>query len=80
LNATVNEPVNVTENVTENRNKIILKLIRQNNNITTTELSKILNVARRTIARDIDNLKNNGKVKRVGSDKGGYWEIIELNN
>ncbi|MDA3779207.1 MAG: HTH domain-containing protein [Bacteroidales bacterium] len=80
MNATVNEPVNVTENVTENRNKIILKLIRQNNNITTTELSKILNVARRTIARDIDNLKNNGKVKRVGSDKGGYWEIIELNN
>jgi ATP-dependent DNA helicase RecG len=76
----LNATVNATVNVTENRNKIILKLIRQNNNITTTELSKILNVARRTIARDIDNLKNNGKVKRVGSDKGGYWEIIELNN
>ncbi len=59
-----------TEEVKKQEDIILCIMI--NNNITTTELSKILNVARRTIVIDIDNLKNNRKLKRIGSDKGGY--------
>jgi len=36
----------------------------------------MLNVNRRTIARDIESLKNEGKLIRVGGDKGGYWDVI----
>ena len=67
---------NVTENVTENRERLILNIIKENKNITTTELSKKLNVTRRTIARNIDNLKNKNKLERKGPDKGGYWIVI----
>ncbi|MCA1759739.1 MAG: HTH domain-containing protein [Bacteroidales bacterium] len=51
-------------------------LIKNNKGITTGILAKHLKVTRRTIARDIENLKIAGKVRRIGSDKSGYWEII----
>jgi predicted HTH transcriptional regulator len=31
----------------------------------------------RTIARAIKRLQESGRLKRVGSDKTGHWEIIE---
>lgn len=43
---------------------------------TTTILAQMLNVNRRTIARNIESLKNEGKLIRVGGDKGGYWDVI----
>ena len=68
---------NVTESVTENREDSILRLIKNNKTITTSKLAQQLNVTRRSIARDIENLKNAGKLKRMGSDKGGFWEIVQ---
>ena len=73
----VNVPENVTENVTENnRFKRIIELIKNDNKITTTNIAKILQVTRRTIARDLDNMKSNGLIKRIGPDKGGYWKVL----
>ncbi len=66
----------VTEKVTENRGKSILNLILTDKYITTTKLAQILNVNRRTIARDIESLKNEGKLIRIGGDKGGYSDVI----
>lgn len=66
-----------TENVTENRELIILNMIRENRNITTTQLAKRINVTRRTIARDIENMKQNRTIKRIGSDKARHWEVTE---
>jgi len=68
---------NVTENVTENRQGLIKKLIERNPEITTTKLSKELNVSRMTISRAIEILKQSGEIKRSGSAKGGHWEIIK---
>jgi len=31
-----------------------------------------------TIARNVDNLKRKGILKRIGPAKGGHWEITEL--
>jgi len=80
----MNEPkeqVNVTEDVTvsvtENRLESVLRLIKNDNAITTTKLAQLLNVTRRTIARDIENLKSAGKIRRIGSDKNGFWQIVQ---
>ncbi len=54
---------------------MIMKLIRNENSITTAKLSQLLKVTRRTISRDMENLKFEGKLKRIGPDKGGHWEI-----
>ncbi|MBS1651834.1 MAG: HTH domain-containing protein [Bacteroidetes bacterium] len=53
------------------------KNIQGNPEITTTKIAKTLNVTRRTIARDIDKLKRGEIIIRVGSDKLGYWKMIE---
>ena len=36
------------------------------------------NVGRKSTENNIAKLKDNGMFKRVGPDKGGYWEIIKL--
>jgi len=36
-------------------------------------------VTRRTILRDIEELKKELKIKRIGGRKDGYWEIQENN-
>ncbi len=66
---------NVTENVTEKRRQKIIKLVEENNKITTEEIAKLIGVVRRTIARDIDSLKENVELIRIGSDKSGYWKV-----
>jgi len=70
------EKVNVTEGVTEDRSEIILKLIVQIPDIKADKLAERLNVTRRTIYRDLEKLKREGKIKRAGSDKYGYWELV----
>ena len=73
---------NVTENVTENvaenpsvREEKILELIKRNQKITYSKLSKQLSVTRMTIIRDIQTLKAKGLIERIGPDKGGYWKV-----
>ena len=68
-NDTVNDTVNDTE-------KIILNLIKDNPSITISQLAKNTNKSRPTIARAIGSLKENGIIERVGSDKKGYWKIL----
>lgn len=36
---------------------------------------KKFNMAPRTVARNISNLKNKDLLRRVGSNKSGYWEV-----
>ena len=66
--------VNVTVNVTEKRRLRILAEIQRNPKVTLPDLSSILGVTRRTIARDIAALKAAGRLRRIGPDKGGHWE------
>lgn len=48
-----------------------------NSQITTQEIADELGVSRRAITKQITNLREQGIIRRVGPDKGGYWEIIE---
>ena len=75
-NVPKNVPKNVPENVPENRIGLIYQLMKDNQSITAFELSKKMNVNEKTIKRDIDKLKKEKRIRRVGPDKGGYWEVI----
>jgi len=54
--------------------------MRSNKYITINRMSTILMVKRLTIIRDLKKLKELNIVKRVGSDKTGYWEVITNND
>ncbi len=57
-------------------NDTVFYLIKQNNKITATEISKRLNISLSTVKRKLKKLKESGKIERIGSDKTGYWEVI----
>jgi ATP-dependent DNA helicase RecG len=67
----------VPDNVTEQRLKIIVELISQNSKILLNEIADKLKVSKRTIRRDIEKLKIQNKIIRIGSEKSGHWQIIE---
>ena len=53
----------------------ILSLIAENAQITTQKMANLLGISRRAVAKQLANLQIEGFVKRVGPDKGGYWEV-----
>ena len=75
--------VNATENVIDASQKTsqktsqkIIDLIKEDPYISTSKMAEIIGVDRRNIARNIKKLQEQGVVRRVGPDKGGFWEVI----
>ena len=69
-----------TGNVTDTSQKTsqkIIDLIKEDPYISTSKMAEIIGVDRRNIARNIKKLQEQGVVRRVGPDKGGFWEVIE---
>ena len=69
---------NENGNDSGNENGIEKKMIRvlsQKPNATAKELSFVLEISTRKVARIIKTLKEEGKISRVGSDRKGYWKI-----
>ena len=77
INDTVNVPLNVPLNVSLNeRQKNIIQDIIKDSSIKQIELAQQYNVSERTIKRDLQFLQEQKIIKRTGSKKSGYWEII----
>lgn len=58
-------------------NDTVFLLIKQDKNITAKEISESLKMSLSTVRRKIKELRINGKLERIGSDKTGHWRIIE---
>ena len=69
--------INLQETTQETKQEKIIKLIKENPNITQAEMSKILDITRDGISYNIKVLKEEGKIRRVGATKKGYWEILK---
>jgi ATP-dependent DNA helicase RecG len=54
----------------------ILDLIRQDDTTTTAQLGNLLGISKRAVLKQIDKLKNQGRLRRVGPAKGGRWEVL----
>lgn len=55
----------------------ILEEIRNNPNITQEQLVNILGVSLTTVENNIKYLKDSGYIERVGSNKTGYWKVLD---
>ena len=55
----------------------ILQLVRENPKITIKQLAEETGLSRRGIEWNLDKLKKENKIKRIGPAKGGRWEIVE---
>lgn len=55
----------------------IMAALRTNNGLTIAELARSIGVTTRSIERNLQKLQDKGRLRRVGSDRGGRWEIVE---
>ena len=68
----VDSKVTPNLNITGNR---IVEIMRDNPQITISELSKIIGMSNSGIKKNIAKLKEDGVIERVGSDKSGSWKV-----
>lgn len=54
----------------------IIMAISSDRTITVAGISETLNVPKRTIEREIRNLRESGRITRKGGRRYGYWEIM----
>lgn len=55
----------------------VFKLLYQKRDITAKEMGAVLGFSTRKISRIMKELKDKGKITRIGSNKTGYWKINE---
>lgn len=55
----------------------ILEAAVENPRVTTSDLAAALGVSRRTVAKRIAVLKEKRLIRRIGADRGGYWEVLK---
>ena len=68
-------PKSILKSISKTQSNI-LDLIKNNNIITQQELSKQLNLSLPTIKKNIKILKELGILSRQGSNRNGYWNIL----
>ncbi len=54
----------------------ILEALRRNPNMSTTELAGQIGISRRAVAKHVAALQASGALRRIGPDRGGYWEVV----
>lgn len=55
----------------------IIKIMLMNPGITIKELAEDIGISKKGVEWQINKLKQEGKIKRTGPAKGGYWEVIK---
>ena len=66
--ATINVGINDVE-------KLILEELLKNPQLTSAELSIVINKSKRTVERYVKALQEKGYIERVGANKTGYWKV-----
>lgn len=75
----VNLPVNLSVNFKPTTLDLqIINLLHSNSKYTYKELSEYTQKSRETIRIHLKHLQENGVIKRIGSDKTGYWRLNGL--
>ena len=65
------------EKLGENQNKILESIIK-NKFVTIPELSRMLGISTTAVENNLAKLKTKKILKRIGPDKGGHWEIVDI--
>lgn len=58
------------------RRQAIVSLMNKDSHIKVESIAEKLDVHKRTILRDIEELKKNLVIERIGGDFGGEWKVL----
>ena len=71
---------NVTDHVTETKvssHQAVLALLRENPMRSREEMAVAIGKTVRTVQRALDRLSSEGRIKRIGNARAGYWEVVQ---
>ena len=71
------KPSNSREKNKNSREKI-LELLRENPKLTTAGLAQAVGISSKGVEKQLAHLKREGLLRRIGPDKGGHWEVVDL--
>lgn len=66
-----------TPEMSEKTREKILSNLNETPDITINELAEIVGISKKGVEWQMAKLKKEGRIKRIGLDKGGYWEVVE---
>lgn len=65
-----------TEKIIEKTTEKIMSIMKARPNVTTAELADAIGLSIATINWNIRKLKDANRIRRIGPDKGGHWEVM----
>ncbi|WP_177241798.1 ATP-binding protein [Selenomonas ruminantium] len=69
------DDTNATEDSIDEK---ICEIMQQDNEVTVNRLAERLHTSRSTVLRSIKRLKNNGLVQRIGDNRNGKWQVVNV--
>ncbi len=79
------DPINTTSDpikdvLADPITKRLYMAIQKNNSLNYAEYGAVIGVSEATVKRRLGELRKAGMIVRVGSNKTGYWDIVDLKN
>lgn len=68
---------NTTQKTTENATEKIIRILKDRPYTTAGQLAEELGLTIDGVDYNIRKLKKQGRIVRIGGDKGGHWEVNE---
>lgn len=65
----------IREKTREKTREKVIRLIKENKNISTFELAKQIGISQKGIEYHIARLRKQKLLKRIGPDRGGHWQV-----
>ncbi|MDR3281232.1 MAG: putative DNA binding domain-containing protein [Synergistaceae bacterium] len=78
VNVPVNVPVNKPDVTAIGTVALVLSLIAAEPGVSLDVIAEKIGRTRKTVQRVVKKLRENGSVRRVGPDKTGHWEVVDV--
>lgn len=75
---TKGETINDTNAAEDSIDEKICEAMQHDNEVTVNKLAERLHTSRSTVLRSIKRLKNNGQLQRIGDNRNGKWQVINV--
>lgn len=74
----IGEKEKTAQKTTQKTTRKILQLLKENPGLSRKEIAGILgNITEDGVKYHLAKLKKDGKIKRIGAARGGYWQVVE---
>ena len=59
------------------KNRMIIEAMQQDPKVSAVKIAILLGISSRSVEKRIKVMRENGMIRRIGPDKGGYWEVSQ---